>query len=228
MDHLGGLVFCLFVLTATDQSAYRTRPAMSPPKAKCMTGQGTAPKFIPVFAASLWHTAFALSSTAYIPRAVSSGRVLSFFYGSWHSPPAALSLAVVFLIYSVTRAVFSEQGACHSMASVLCKSWLETGAVVWLSQHGVVHSLDKLVLRRQFLALFCMTSQHLWPLEVRKSAKLVPLLHVVLHLQNYTIAVASIQYQGMLACMRAPNKRVHCIVLEQPPLVVWLPAVTAV
>lgn len=48
LDHLGGLVFCLFVLTATDQSAYRTRPAMSPPKAKCMTGQGTAPlPFLP-------------------------------------------------------------------------------------------------------------------------------------------------------------------------------------
>lgn len=38
----GLLFFCPFVLTASDQSAYRTRPSMSPPRMKCMTGKGTA------------------------------------------------------------------------------------------------------------------------------------------------------------------------------------------
>lgn len=34
--------FHSFVLTASDQSAYRTRPTMPPPRKKCMTGPGTA------------------------------------------------------------------------------------------------------------------------------------------------------------------------------------------
>lgn len=45
VSHLGGLVFFFFhpfVLTASDQSAYRTRPTMPPPRKKCMTGPGTA------------------------------------------------------------------------------------------------------------------------------------------------------------------------------------------
>lgn len=108
--------FCLFVLTATDQSAYRTRPAMSSPKAKCMTGQGTAPKFIPVFALSLWRTAllFISSTHALFPLAFPSRCVL--FLLRLLAAPSCCAAPWLwsFFVYSSSHAVFSEQGALQS------------------------------------------------------------------------------------------------------------------
>lgn len=121
LDHLGGLVFCLFVLTATDQSAYRTRPAMSPPKAKCMTGQGTAPRVPPVFALCPRRTALAL------PRPASP---LPHFYSLQLSVSSCCAVPGFDLSHFIpsSPAVFSEQGVVPKYDQCTLRSWRETRA----------------------------------------------------------------------------------------------------